>query len=537
MKVSDFIIKFLEDRGVTDVFGYPGVGCGHLMNSMSASNQIVSHLVYHEQAAAFAACSYAQASKKVGIAYTTSGPGGTNLITGVSNAYCDSIPTIFIVGDKDLATQRRDSKMRQRTSQEIDITAIAAPTTKWSYQIKTPEEVLEVFEKAFYIATSGRPGPVLIDFPSDIQRSEIEPSELKHFELPTAPDYSKEVAKVLEALKNAQKPVILVGNGIKQAALEECVLGIAKRLNIPLVTTLMGIDLYTGEPNKLGYIGMDGDVTANRAVNECDVLITLGARLNFKQVCNNRQTFASKAKVYRIDIDEYELEYRLRNEEAICADVNYFIPAFVEATNDLTPFAEEWLNELIDARKNQKLNSSLNAVADSVVEAISKEVPPFTPVAVDTGSHRRWVMSHYQFKEGQRLYQSSGLVSMGYSLPASIGLYYATKKPVLCFDGDGGLMMNLQELQYIDRERIPVTIVVLNNHCLGDIMEFQKKIFKGNYFTTTEETGYQSADFEAIARAFHLPYRKVTNPSELEGISYTNNEPQFIEVIVPSNII
>lgn len=535
MKVSDYIVDFLEEKGVTDMFGYPGVGCGHLMNSLKSSN-IVSHLVYHEQAAAFAACSYAQASNKVGLAYTTSGPGGTNLITGISNAYCDSIPTIFIVGDKDLATQRRDSKMRQRTSQEIDITAIATPTTKWSYQIKSSDEVRYVFEKAFYEATNGRPGPVLIDFPSDIQRSEIEPSNLNGFETPSAPDYSKEVSLVVEYLKNSQFPVILVGNGIKQVKLDNTILEVSKRFNIPLVTTLMGIDMFTGEPNKLGYIGLDGDVTANYAVNNCDVLLTLGARLNFKQVCNNRQTFAPKAKVLRVDADEYELEYGLRDEERICADINYFVPTFLKALDKFVPYDNSWLNTLVEKRKIQRQNSSLNVIADSVVEAISKRVPAGVPIATDTGSHRRWVMSHFQFKEGQRLYQSSGLVSMGYSLPASIGLYQALKRPVVCFDGDGGIMMNLQELQYITREQIPVTIVVFNNHCLGDIMEFQKKIFKGNYFTTTEQTGYQAADFKGIANAFHLPYTRVEDASQIDSIDFQNTNPQFIEVIVPSNI-
>ena len=299
----------------------------------------------------------------------------------------------------------------------------------------------------------------------------------------------------------------------------------------------MGIDMFTGDPNKLGYIGMDGDITANYAVNNCDVLLSLGARLNFKQVCNNRQTFASKGKLLRVDIDEYELEYGLRDEERICADLNHFVPSLVAALESIKPYDKSWLNELVEKKKQQKQNSSLNVVADSVVEAISMKVPKGTPIATDTGSHRRWVMSHFRFKEGQRLYQSSGLVSMGYSLPASIGLYHATNKHIVCFDGDGGIMMNLQELQYITREQIPITIVVFNNHCLGDIMEFQKKIFKGNYFTTTEETGYQAADFEGLANAFHLPYTRVEDASMIGCIDFTNNKPQFIEVIVPSNVV
>lgn len=536
MKVSDYIISFLEYKDVTDVFGYPGVGCGHLMNSMKSSG-IKSHLVYHEQAAAFAACAYAQASKKTGIAYTTSGPGGTNLVTGIANAFCDSIPTIFIVGDKDLATQRGDSKQRQRTSQEIDITAIVAPITKWSYQIKTPQEVKEVFEKAFYIAHEGRPGPVLIDFPSDIQRAEINPNELKGFVEPEAKCYTNEVKHVVEQLANAKRPLILIGNGIKQASLDNSLIEFAKKLNIPIVTTLVCFDLFVGEKNMLGFIGIDGNYTANHAVNSCDFLISLGARLNFKQVCNNRQTFASKAKIVRVDADQAELDYRLRDEDMICADLNAFVPEMIKQAITLEAFdSTTWLSQLVEEKTIEKKRVALNSVADEVVGKISELVPAHTPIAVDTGSHRRWVMSNFKFKEGQRLYQSSGLVSMGYSLPAAIGLYYATKKPIICFDGDGGIMMNLQELQYLTREQIPVTVIILNNHCLGDIMEFQKKIFNGNYFTTTEHTGYQAADFEGLAKGFHLKYSLVRDITELKNINIINNVPQIVEILVPSNI-
>ena len=536
MKLSDYIITFLEQKGITDVFGYPGVGCGHLMNSIMSSS-IKSHLVYHEQAAAFAACSYAQASKKTGIAYTTSGPGGTNLVTGIANAFCDSIPTIFIVGDKDLATQRGNSKQRQRTSQEIDITAIAAPVTKWSYQIKTPKEVREVFEKAFYVAHEGRPGPVLIDFPSDIQRADIDPNELKGFDKPKAKSYKEEVKQAVAKLSSAKKPLILVGNGIKQASLENEIIKLAKDLNIPVVTTLVCFDLFVGDKNMLGYIGMDGNYTANHAVSSCDLLISLGARLNFKQVCNNRQTFASNAKVIRVDADQAELDYKLRDEDMICADLNAFVPELVKQASALNAFdGKTWLSALIEEKKNEKKRVALNEVADAVVGRISALVPPETSIAVDTGSHRRWVMSNFIFKEGQRLYQSSGLVSMGYSLPAAIGLYYATKKPVICFDGDGGIMMNLQELQYLSRERIPVTVIIMNNHCLGDIMEFQKKIFAGNYFTTTEETGYQAADFKGLAAAFHLKYSLIKTSEEVDSMNLEGAEPAIIEVQVPSNI-
>lgn len=534
MKVSDYIVNFFEKNGVTDIFGYPGVGCGHLMDSLSKSN-ICSRLVYHEQAAAFAACSYAQAANKVGIAYTTAGPGGTNLITGIANAYCDSIPTLFIVGDKDLSSLRNSYNVRQMASQEIDIVPIAEPTTKWSYQVKNKDEIRYVLEKAFYVAVSGRPGPVLLDIPSDIQREDVDADLLEGYELPEEPDYTGFVERIKDVLSISNKPIFLVGNGVKQAGCEELLLEMARRLNVPIVTTLVCFDLYTNELNKIGYIGMDGDVAANNAVSECDLLITFGARLNFKQVCNKRKTFAPNATIVRIDCDQGELDYRLRNEIEICADVNYLIPQLYNGLGNVCSFREEWLNECINKKLQSKRNEAMNVVAASVMSAICEEIPENTPITLDTGSHRRWVMSQFRFKEGQRMYQSAGLVSMGYSLPAAIGVYYATRKPTICFCGDGGMMMNLQELQLIDREQLPITVILMNNNCLGDIMEFQKKIFTGNYYLTTEKSGYQSADFEAIARAFHLEYRKICKVEDILQVSFFSETPQFIEVMVPSN--
>ena len=533
MKVSDFIVSFLESEGITDVFGYPGVGCGHLMDSLSKSS-IKSHLVYHEQAASFAACSYAQASHKVGLAYTTAGPGGTNLVTGIANAFCDSIPTIFIVGDKDLASLKNSYNVRQLASQEIDIVEIVKPITKWSIQVKNKEEIKVVLQNAFYLAKSGRPGPVLLDIPSDIQRDTIDPEKLPCFIVPKKPDYTQVVDTIVSKLRNSSKPVFLIGNGVKQASLEVDLLEFSKKHHIPLVTTLVCFDLFPEEQNYFGYIGLDGDISANQIVNESDVVISFGARLNFKQVCNNRKGFARKATLIRIDADQGELDYALRDEIKICADLNYLVPELL--SRSIKEFDQSWMDYAVSVKRNSHRGISLNSIASTTVSFISNVIPNGTPIVVDTGSHRRWVMSSFGFKKGQRLYQSAGLVSMGYALPAAIGVCIAKKKPTLCFDGDGGLMMNLQELQMVYRDQLPITIVVLNNNCLGDIMEFQKKYFSGNYYTTTKETGYLAADFEGIAKAFKLDYYRIECDDDCKDISFISDKPQLIEVVVPSNV-
>ncbi|MBR4237545.1 thiamine pyrophosphate-binding protein [bacterium] len=532
MKVSNYIVKLFEDYGVQDVFGYPGVGCGHLMNSLKGTS-ITNHLVYNEQGAAFAVCSYAQASHRVGIAYSTAGPGGTNLVTGIANAYCDSIPTIFIVGEKDLASLKGNRKLRQCISQEVDIVRVCKPISKWSAQITKKEDIAYIFEKAFYLAQNGRPGPIVIDFPSDIQRSEIDEKNLRHFKMPKKPSCIKDAELVIDLLNSSKKPLFLIGNGAKQAGLDEAIISFAKTHSIPFTTTLICCDLVPNEDINLGYIGMDGDKSANLAVSNCDLLVSFGARLNFKQVCNNRQKFAPNAKVIRIDCDINELEYELRDEIKINKDLRTFVPEIIKCS--LKNNYLDWCNECVLTKKSSSKNEPLNIVAGNVVSRISESISNDYNIVTDTGSHRRWVMSSFKFKNGQKFFQSAGLASMGYAIPASIGAYYATRNKVICFEGDGGLMMNLQELEMINRDRIPISIIVFNNQCLGDIMEFQKKIFH-SYFATTEKSGYKVANFELIAKAFSLNYVKITNNEDLSKINVLSDEPQLIEVMVPSNI-
>ena len=535
MKVSDYMVQFLEEKGIRDVFGIPGVGCGHFMDSMIGS-PIRSHLVYHEQAAAFAAGAYAQAMHNAGFAYTTAGPGGTNLITGIANAYCDSIPVVFMVGEKDLKSLRGSYHMRQKTSQEVDIVGIASPITKWSYQVTAPEDIRYVLEKAFYLAESGRPGPVLLDIPSDIARADVDVEGLTHFETPEPKNIQESIELTVAKLQKSEKPLLLIGNGVKQARLAEDIMEIAKRLNIPIVTTLLCADLFCGDPQCLGYIGIDGDSAANRAVRECDLLISLGARLNFKQVTEKRTGFAAGATIIRVDCEPEELEYKVRDEIGICADVKQFIPELNRVLEEMAPYGQAWADKCQAYLKDNRRKGSLNPTGDRFMRVISELIPENTEITVDTGSHRRWLMSQFKFKKGQRLYQSAGLASMGYALPAAVGVYYASQKPVICIDGDGGIMMNLQELQLICREQLPITVIVFNNHCLGDIMEFQKKIFDKRYFTTTEDSGYQAADFRRLAEAFHMDYQLILSPEETETIRPVTGRPQLIEVVVPSNV-
>lgn len=527
MKISDYIVNVLEKEKVTDIFGIPGVGCGHFTDSLKKSG-IRNHITYHEQGAAFAACAYGQASGNIGVAYATAGPGATNLLTGVANAYVDSVPTLYIVGDKDLDTLRGDLKIRQKASQEVDIVEMARPVTKWSYQVQNGREVRYVLERAIYLAKNGRPGPVLLDIPSNIQRMEY--CDQGGF----IPDVEKEFdpSELIEAINECSRPLFLVGGGASQAGVIEKIRDLSLKCNIPVAATVVCDDKLFDFVNYVGFIGVDGDECASQASSSCDLMICFGARLNIKEVGKKRSGFAGQAHIVRIDIDQGELDYRLGGEETICADLKTVIPALLAHSSEIKK-KETWATYAIT--RNDSTATS-NRKAFELMDALVRRIPADVSISIGIGSHRRWFVSTRVVKKGWRIFQSAGLASMGYALPSAVGIHFATKRPVVCIDGDGGMMMNVQELQLIHRENLPVTIIVFNNRCLGEIMEFQKNIFHGNYFGTTEETGYLAADFKLLAAAFCLTYTRVENIDDLGKLEIDPAKPNLIEVLVPDNV-
>lgn len=526
MKVSDHVVSILERENVRDVFGIPGVGCGHFTDSLSRSS-IANHIVYHEQGAAFMASAYGQATKDLGVAYATAGPGATNLLTGIANAFVDSVPALYIVGDKDLDSLRGDRDIRQKASQEVDIVKMAQPVTKWSYQIRDGGQVRWAMERALYIARSGRPGPVLLDIPSDIQRMEYRGGDGFAPEAEAGFDPQGLIGQI----NACARPLLLVGGGVKQAGLIEAVRMISSACNIPVAASVVCDDELFDLANYLGFFGMDGDSCANEAVADCDLLICCGVRLNIKEVGKDRRGFAAQAHIVRIDVDQAELDYKVGDEELIRADLKSVIPALLAHVSEISG-KSTWVRRNI--RKNDAAATS-NRAAFEMMNALTERLPEQVDITVGIGSHRRWFISSRIMKRGWRIYQSAGLASMGFALPAAIGVHYAAKRPVVCIDGDGGLMMNVQELQLICREKLPITVVVFNNRCLGEIMEFQKKIFQGNYVGTTETTGYQSADFQALARAFGMDYRCVKSAKEARELTIGCTGPCLVEAQVPAN--
>lgn len=525
MKVSDYIVEYLISKEITDVFGYPGGMVTHLMDSFSKyKSKINAHVTYHEQGAAFAACGYAQASEKMGVAYATSGPGATNLITGICNAYFDSIPVLFITGQVNTFESKGNFQVRQRGFQETDIVSMVKPVTKYAVRVDDKEKLKWYLEYAFDIALNGRKGPVLLDIPMNILRADIEPDKMKGHKR-GIDNKDNKYPELLNAIDKSTRPVFIVGNGVKGSDSVAEVREFFSKINIPVVTTMPAIDIVGDK--SYGFIGAYGSRTANFIVAKSDLVITLGARLDVRQVGANREYFAPKSKLIRIDIDAGELEYHVHNnEEQICDDVK----TVMKYLNENLPkrnFAP-WI-DVCDFIK-EKLQNIDKKTPNQIVYEISKYLPEDAVVTTDVGQNQVWIAQSMKIKTGQRVFFSGGHGAMGYSLPASIGCAFATDNTVYSFNGDGGIQMNIQELQTIVREKLPIKIILFNNFALGMIRHFQEMYFHDNFFQTIPAGGYTVPDFKAVAEAYKIPYMSIQTLKDINEDIFSIKGPQFIEV-------
>ncbi|MEF2837063.1 MAG: thiamine pyrophosphate-binding protein [Oscillospiraceae bacterium] len=537
MKVSDYIVEYLIEKGITHVFGYPGGMVTHLMDSFSKyGDRISAHVTYHEQGAAFAACGYAQASGKVGVAYATSGPGATNLLTGVCNAFFDSIPTLFITGQVNTFEQKGQYGVRQRGFQETDIVSMAASVTKYAAKINSADEVKWHLDYAFHVAQSGRKGPVLLDIPMNIFRAEIDPDGLGSYNpLEQKVSASEDCYAVLaENLAKAKRPVLLLGNGIKSANATECVQQLLREVKIPTVSTMIAVDVVAGSELNYGFIGAYGSRTANFIVAKSDLVITLGARLDVRQVGAKRENFAPEATIVRIDVDGGELEYKVRdNEIQIQADVAQVVDILGRAVKNCEGEYSQWIRVCDMIR--EKLSGMDDRLPNRLTKTLSRFVPENTVMTTDVGQNQVWIAQSFDMKKGQKVFFSGGHGAMGYSLPAAIGCCLAQKNPVYSFNGDGGIQMNLQELQVIVREQLPVKIVIYNNNALGMIRHFQEMYFQDNYYQTVPAGGYTAPDFEKIAKAYGLDYFCVETEEDMDEHMFSGSKPCVIELKIREN--
>ena len=519
MKASDYIVEFLRLMGVPEFFGYQGTMIAHLVDSIERNPLVRNHSSYHEQGAAFAACGYAQASGKCAACYATSGPGAINLLSGVANAYYDSLPVVFLTGQLNTYEYSGIEGLRQQGFQETNTVAMASSVTKYAKQIWDPEEIPQALSEAWEAANEGRKGPVLLDLPMDVQRREVSvtPAEWirkwqgRSEELSS--DQSCEAAGEIEAaLKEASRPVFLMGGGLSREA-GEVLISIAREAGIPIVSSVLARDRLSLSDDL--YFGCLGGAYGHRYANmivsaKADLIVSFGMSLCTRETGTKVAAFATGAKILRVDIDPYALQRRLHEEEerekGFVADAGKVVALLAKDCSSLPSF-KEWLSVCQEIKKEltQVDDATPERAPNRLVAALGGPLSDASCLAVDIGQHMVWTYQSFPNPEGMRMLFSGGHGAMGYGLPAAIGAYFATGKPVACICGDGGFQMNIQELQWVVRENIPLRMVVMNNHALGMIRHLQRDYFDCLFAGTSEEGGFSTPDFEAVAKAYGLP--------------------------------
>lgn len=522
MKLTDYIVSFLEKKGIRDFFGYQGTMIAHLVDSIERNPAVRNHSCYNEQGASFAACGYAQAKNDCACAYATSGPGAVNLLSGVADAYFDSLPVIFFTGQLNTYEYSGISGLRQQGFQEIDIVSMARPVTKYCVQIQEPEEIVRELNRAYHIAMTGRRGPVLLDLPMNIQRSEVEnpvygqeeEDRLSAGKQGTYKDGPQAAGDIREALKTARRPVILVGNGVNRHESREELLGFARKYSIPVITSVLAKSAIPGkDPLNFGCIGgAYGHRCANMIANaKSDLLLCFGISLCTRQVGVKVHEFAKNARIFRIDIDPFNLmrdiHEQASGEEKYCADTSEVIRLLGEGKEDLPVNFSKW------AAVCAEIRAAMDEVDDGTPERwpnrLIAELGVFLEntgaIAVDVGQHMVWSYQSLDCAPGQKLLFSGGHGAMGYALPAAIGAFYALGRPVACICGDGAFQMNIQELQWVKREKIPLKILVMNNGALGMIQHLQRDYFDGLFAGTAPSGGFSSCEFSRVAEAYGIP--------------------------------
>ncbi len=541
MKASDYIAAFLAENGVTTVFEMTGGMITFLLDSIGARDDMSVVSMHHEQAAAFAAEGAARMTGVPGVALATSGPGATNLLTGIGSCFYDSVPAVFITGQVNTTELRGETGVRQAGFQETDIVAIAAPITKWAVQVRSADELPSVLAKAFAEAVEDRPGPVLVDIPMDVQRQEVG-DDCGRVSV-SAPKRPESVEAALDALAGAERPLILAGGGVRAAWAAGLLVEFAETAGLPVASTLMGLDVLPSDhPLRVGMIGTYGNRWANLVLRDADCVLALGVRFDVRQTGADTAAFRSGKTLIRVDIDSNQLDWRLEPDIGVLADVGAFLGAALRDAGARTwPEREAWA-EVTDGHRaacpdSAELADTVGISPAAVMREVSAVLSQASAFVADVGQNQMWAAQSVRLREGQRFLTSGGMGAMGFALPAAIGVALAQPgRPVLVVAGDGGMQLNIQELETIKRLRLPLKIVVLNNSCLGMVRQLQDELFESRYQSTM--WGYGAPDFVAVARAYGLEARRIGRPDEVADaaawLASNPNEPALLEVVIDS---
>ena len=536
---AQILLESLKKEGVDVLFGYPGGAVIDIYDELPRHPELKHVLVRHEQGAVHAADGYARASGKVGCCLVTSGPGATNTVTGIATAYCDSIPLVVFTGQVPTQLIGNDA------FQEVDIVGITRPCTKHNFLVKDVRNLAKTIRQAFYLARSGRPGPVLVDLPKDIMQARTEfvwPEDIfMRSYNPTYKPNLNQLRRTAEELAKARKPIILAGGGVIMANASEVLCELAHELNIPVATTLMGLGTFPANGDLwLGMVGMHGTYAANMSINHADLLVCVGARFD-DRVTGRLQDFASHARIVHIDIDPTSIRKNVEVDVPVVGDCRQALEGILEicrakmADTDWSGMHADWLQTVHEWKANHPLayNKNGHIKPQQVIETMYSITKGDAIIATEVGQNQMWAAQFYTFTKPRTLLTSGGLGTMGYGFPAAIGAQFAfPDKLVINVAGDGSIQMNIQELATVVQNKIPVKVVILNNGHLGMVRQWQELFYNRNYSHTNMEA---QPDFVKLAEAYGAEGYRISKPEELEDVlrkALTSPNPAFIDVMV-----
>jgi acetolactate synthase-1/2/3 large subunit len=556
MTVAEYILKFLISKNVNNVFLITGGAISFVVDAFSRNKKIKYTCVAHEQAAAMMADAYSRVGKGFAATMVTSGPGAQNLVTGIACSWFDSVPVIHISGQVNSfelsSNNTTTKKVRQVGFQETDIVSIVKPITKFAYQLKNPEEIKYVLEKAFYFSNQGRPGPVLIDIPMDFQRAKINPNKMKSFKAPNDKlnhKIANSIYRVKDLLKKSKRPILILGGGIRMSKSINELEKFLKKIDLPIVTTWSGLDTVDyRNKNYVGCIGVYGSRAANFAVQNSDLVLNFGSRLDTRITGGKPETFARSAKVVSVDIDKHELNKKrgLNIYLKINEDLNKFLSNFnstlknfkFSANNDWKNICQQWKSRYPNVQSSY-YNQKKYVNPYCFIESLSNKLNKKDIILTDDGGHLTWTIQAFKVKKGQRVFSAFGNSPMGYAFPAALGASFANKnKRIICIDGDGSIQINIQELQTMVANHLPVKLFIINNDGYGIIKQFQELYLNKRYEASISSKGVTNPNFKKISNAYGINYSEIKNNKQIDKVLnrvLNSKKAEFVNVIIDPN--
>lgn len=527
LSVSKIITDKLKENNCKVVFEYPGGNIAPMLDAIKLDGNIDLIVTRNDQAASLMADAYSRTTGEVGVCMATVGPGATNLVTGIANAYYDSIPLVAITGQVGTGSLTGTKETRQIGFQEADIVNIVKPITKWAYMVTKPEEISKVINDAFKIAKAGRPGPVLIDIPMDVQRSVLQEIDILE-QVETIKEKNiinmEKINLLVQKINSCSKPVIIAGGGVVLSDSEDELKIVAEKLQMPVANTLMGLGSFDLDDKlALGFMGCYGSRFCNKAIAEADLIIALGNRFDVRSIGTETNKFEQNKFIVHIDIDKAEINNRVKADLAINGDVKEVLKLVINELNKINMDTKKWIDHIAELKAEYNLDKEYNLATEYdrvrpqyIIKEISNLTDGKAIITSDVGQHQMWTAQFYKYRNARTNLTSAGLGNMGYGLPAAIAAKYAKKDMyAVNITGDGSFQMNMQELGTAVQYNLPVKIFIMKNNTLGMVKQFQDKTFLGKATSTIIE---YNPDFIKLAEAYGVKGLKITNADEIKSV-------------------